>query len=461
MITRFAPSPTGDLHIGGVRTALYSYLIAKKHGGKFHLRIEDTDRERSNQSSIDVILQGLEWLNLLHDGEILYQSQRFSIYNEIIDQMIKDGLAYYCWVSPEELAAQREAQIKMGQKPKYNCKYRNGGEPVAGVTPVVRFKNPQTGVVSWNDLVRGTITIDNQELDDIIIRRSDGSPTYNFCAVVDDHKQKIQMVVRGDDHINNTPRQINLYKALNYPVPEFAHVPMILGDDGKRLSKRHGSTNVLSYRESGFLPDAVINYLARLGWAHGDQEIFNREELIKLFEISDVNSAPSAFNTEKLKWLNQQYIIKSKPNDLLNPLKEQLLKQNINTCDEQLLTVIPHYQERAKTLLEMAENISWIFKPISYQKDLIDKIKSYENIRALLLQIKDLFNEIDVFTIDNIRQEIKDFCEKNSIKLGKIGAPIRLILTGGAPSPDLAITISLLSKAETISRIEQIINLIS
>lgn len=461
MITRFAPSPTGDLHIGGVRTALYSYLIAKKHGGKFHLRIEDTDRERSNQSSIDVILQGLEWLNLLHDGEILYQSQRFSIYNEIIDQMIKDGLAYYCWVSPEELAAQREAQIKMGQKPKYNCKYRNGGEPVAGVTPVVRFKNPQTGVVSWNDLVRGTITIDNQELDDIIIRRSDGSPTYNFCAVVDDHKQKIQMVVRGDDHINNTPRQINLYKALNYPIPEFAHVPMILGDDGKRLSKRHGSTNVLSYRESGFLPDAVINYLARLGWAHGDQEIFNREELIKLFEISDVNSAPSAFNTEKLKWLNQQYIIKSKPNDLLNPLKEQLLKQNINTCDEQLLTVIPHYQERAKTLLEMAENISWIFKPINYQKDLIDKIKSYENIRALLLQIKDLFNEIDVFTIDNIRQEIKDFCEKNSIKLGKIGAPIRLILTGGAPSPDLAITISLLSKAETISRIEQIINLIS
>lgn len=455
MTTRFAPSPTGDLHIGGVRTALYSWLSAKQHGGQFRLRIEDTDRERSSESSTQVILDGMQWLGLDHTGDIVYQSKRFDIYNRVIDDMLAKGLAYHCWMSEAELDALREAQKARGEKPRYNGKYRNGGEPVPGVTPVVRFKNPLEGSVSWDDKVRGRITISNSELDDMIIRRSDGSPTYNFCVVVDDHEQNISLVIRGDDHINNTPRQINLYQALGYEIPAFAHVPMILGDDGKRLSKRHGATNVLSYREEGYLPEAVINYLVRLGWSHGDQEIFSMEELLKVFRIEDVHSAPSAFNTEKLRWLNQHYIKASMPQDLLAGVTEQLAALGIQSEESRILRAIPHYQERAKTLKEMAENMLWIFKrPESYPQEAAKKTFKAESA-ALLRDLAARLQALADYEETAIHDAIHAAVAENAVGFGKIGQPARLALTAGAPSPDLAVTFALLDREDAVARLHE------
>lgn len=453
MITRFAPSPTGDLHIGGVRTALYSWLAARQQHGEFRLRIEDTDRERSSESSTQVILDGMQWLGLDHQGEIIYQSKRFDVYNKVIDDMLARGLAYYCWMSAEELDALREEQKARGEKPRYNGKYRNGGEPVAGVTPVVRFKNPLEGSVSWEDKVRGRITIANQELDDMIIRRSDGSPTYNFCVVVDDHEQGISLVIRGDDHINNTPRQINLYQALGYPIPEFAHVPMILGDDGKRLSKRHGATNVLSYREEGYLPQAVLNYLVRLGWSHGDQEIFSIDELLNVFRIQDVHSAPSTFNTEKLRWLNQHYMKESRPEQLLDGVLAQFAALGISADENVLLRAIPHYQERAKTLKEMAEHMQWLFTvPQEYPEKAASKAFKSDS-PALLRDLAARLQTLETFDAENIHHAIEACVNDNNVGFGKVGQPARLAVTGGAPSPDLAITFSLLSAGEAAARL--------
>lgn len=453
MITRFAPSPTGDLHIGGVRTALYSWLTARQHQGEFRLRIEDTDRERSTAASTQVILDGMQWLGLHHQGDIIYQSQRFDIYNQVIDDMLAKGLAYHCWMSNDELDALREAQKARGEKPRYNGKYRNGGEPVAGITPVVRFKNPLEGSVSWEDKVRGRITINNAELDDMIIRRSDGSPTYNFCVVVDDHAQGISLVIRGDDHINNTPRQINLYQALGYDIPEFAHVPMILGDDGKRLSKRHGATNVLSYREEGYLPEAVLNYLVRLGWSHGDQEIFTPDELLKVFRIEDVHSAPSTFNTEKLRWLNQHYIKESTPAHLINALMEQFSALGIQAGEHLVLRAIPHYQERAKTLKEMAENMRWLFiRPHAYPEKAAAKAFKGDSA-ALLRDLAERLSALKTFDETSIHHAIDTMVAEKGIGFGKIGQPARLAVTAGAPSPDLAVTLSLLSAEETCARL--------
>lgn len=454
MITRFAPSPTGDLHIGGVRTALFSWLVAQQHQGAFKLRIEDTDRERSTAASTQVILEGMAWLGLTHQGEIVYQSQRIEQYNAIIDDMLAQGLAYYCWCSAEELDAMREAQKARGEKPRYNGKYRDGGEAVAGITPVVRFKNPLSGTVAWHDKVRGNIAIDNKELDDFIIRRSDGMPTYNFCVVIDDHQQNISMVIRGDDHINNTPRQINLYQALGYRVPEFAHVPMILGDDGQRLSKRHGATNVLSYRDEGYLPEAVLNYLARLGWSYGDKEIFSLDELIKLFNINDVNSAPSAFNTDKLRWLNQHYMMQSSAEQLLAPLKFQLEKQSIHLDDAQLLAIIPHYQERAKTLREMAENMAWIWRaPTDFPAKAAAKAFKDANSAQYLRALADKLAALPVFNADAIHAALEALVAELSVGFGKIGQPARLAITAGAPSPDLAISFAWLSAEDAVARL--------
>lgn len=453
MITRFAPSPTGDLHIGGVRTALYSWLAAQQQQGEFRLRIEDTDRERSTESSTQVILDGMQWLGLDHQGDVIYQSKRFDVYNKVIDDMLAKGLAYYCWMTPEELDALREAQKARGEKPRYNGKYRNGGEPVPGVTPVVRFKNPLEGSVSWEDKVRGRITINNAELDDMVIRRSDGSPTYNFCVVVDDHEQGISLVIRGDDHINNTPRQINLYHALGYETPEFAHVPMILGDDGKRLSKRHGATNVLSYREEGYLPQAVLNYLVRLGWSHGDQEIFSLEELLNVFRIEDVHSAPSTFNTEKLRWLNQHYMKDSQPQDLLDGVMAQFAALGVNADEKRVLAAIPHYQERAKTLKEMAENMQWLFvAPEHYPEKAAAKAFKSDS-PALLRDLAARIGALASYTPENIHHAIEAAVTENNVGFGKIGQPARLALTGGAPSPDLAITFALLNREEADARL--------
>ena len=310
--TRFAPSPTGYLHVGGARTALYSWLHARKHGGKFVLRIEDTDRERSTEASVNAILEGMTWLGLEYDEGPFYQTDRFERYGEIIQQLMDKGLAYHCYCTREELDAMREEAMKRKEKPRYNGRCRVRSEARDGVEPVIRFKNPVDGVVVINDLIKGKVVIQNSELDDLIIARSDGTPTYNLTVVVDDWDMGVSHIIRGDDHLNNTPRQINLLRALGAEPPTYAHVPMILGEDGKRLSKRHGAVSVMQYREEGILPEALLNYLVRLGWSHGDQEVFSMEEMIELFDIENVNSAASIFNPEKLLWLNQQYIIASK-----------------------------------------------------------------------------------------------------------------------------------------------------
>ncbi|MBV7434945.1 glutamate--tRNA ligase [Cardiobacteriaceae bacterium TAE3-ERU3] len=454
-ITRFAPSPTGDLHIGGVRTALFCWLHARQHDGIFRLRIEDTDQTRSTEASTQVILDGMSWLGLEHDGEIVYQSKRFDRYNAIIDQMLEDGLAYHCWCTPEELDAMREEQKAKGEKPRYNGKYRNGGEPVEGVNPVVRFKNPLEGVVSFDDKVRGKITISNKELDDFIIRRSDGTPTYNFCVVVDDAEQEISLVIRGDDHINNTPRQINIYRALGYKEPDFAHVPMILGDDGKRLSKRHGATNVLDYRKQGYLPEAVLNYLLRLGWSHGDQEIFSKEEMLKYFRIDDVHSAAAAFNTEKLRWLNQHYMKERSAADLIEPLRPHLIEAGVELSDDALLAAIPHYQERSKTLKEMAENMHWIaVAPTEYPEKAAKKAFKGEETAALLDDLAKRLAALDKADEQAVHDAIAACVEENQVGFGKVGQPARLAVTGGAPSPDLAITILLPGIESSIKRLQ-------
>lgn len=455
VVTRFAPSPTGDLHIGGVRTALYCWLHARQHQGVFRLRVEDTDVERSTEASTQVILDGLNWLGLHHDGEIVYQSKRFADYDAIIEQMIARGQAYYCWCTPEELEAMREEQKRLGLPQRYNGKYRDGGEPVPGVKPAVRFKNPLEGSVSWHDKVRGVVTVNNSELDDWVIRRSDGAPTYNFCVVVDDAEAKVSLVIRGEDHVSNTPKQINLYRALGYDVPEFAHVPMILGDDGKRLSKRHGATNVLDYRREGYLPPAILNYLVRLGWAHGDQEIFSIDEMLEFFRIDDVHSAASTFNTEKLRWLNQHYIKESTPEALLPQLLPQFAALGVAVDEATVLRAIPHYQERAKTLKEMAEHMAWIFvAPQTFPADAAKKAFKGAETARLLRDLQTRIAALDVVNAETLHDAIAACVEANGVGFGKVGQPARLAVTGGAPSPDLAVTLSLLNTAEILRRLQ-------
>ena len=428
VVTRFAPSPTGDLHIGGVRTALYCWLHARQHQGVFRLRIEDTDLERSTEASTQVILDGLNWLGLHHDGEIVYQSKRFADYDAIIEQMIARGQAYYCWCTPEELEAMREEQKRLGLPQRYNGKYREGGEPVPGVTPAVRFKNPLEGSVSWHDKVRGVVTVNNSELDDWVIRRSDGTPTYNFCVVVDDAEAKVSLVIRGEDHVSNTPKQINLYRALGYDVPEFAHVPMILGDDGKRLSKRHGATNVLDYRREGYLPPAILNYLVRLG---------------------------STFNTEKLRWLNQHYIKESTPQALLPQLLPHFAALGVTADEATVLRAIPHYQERAKTLKEMAEHMAWIFvAPTAFPADAAKKAFKGGETAHLLQDLQTRIAALADVNAETLHDAIAACVEANGVGFGKVGQPARLAVTGGAPSPDLAVTLSLLNTAEILRRLQ-------
>src|SRR4051812_4361028 len=360
--TRFAPSPTGLLHIGGVRTALFSWLYARRHAGKFILRIEDTDRERSTEAATQVILDGMQWLGLAADEGPFYQTRRMDRYGEVLQTFLKQGNAYRCYCTKEELEAMRAKQLETKQKPRYDGTCRHRSEPRVGVDPVIRFKNPQTGSVVVEDVIHGNVSFDNAELDDLIIARSDGSPTYNFCVVVDDSDMAITHVIRGDDHLNNTPRQINMLKALGAKPPVYAHVPMILGPDGAKLSKRHGAVSVLQYEEEGFLPDALLNYLVRLGWSHGDQEIFTRAEMIAAFDIHDVNKAASAFNPEKLLWLNQQHMMRAQPATLIPHLESQLARLGLRSDDRALLEgVILAQRERAKTMKEMAQNSRFFF----------------------------------------------------------------------------------------------------
>jgi len=453
--TRFAPSPTGYLHVGGARTALFSWLYARKMGGKFILRIEDTDLERSTQESVDAILEGMEWLGLDYDEGPFYQTKRFDRYKEVIQQLMDQGDAYYCYCSKEELEALREEQRAAKQKPRYDGRWRDRTDSIPGVEPVIRFKNPLEGSVIVNDLVRGDIEFQNSELDDLIIARADGSPTYNLTVVVDDMDMGLTHVIRGDDHINNSPRQINLYKALGAELPTFAHVPMILGDDGARLSKRHGAVSVMSYRDEGFLPEALLNYLVRLGWSHGDQELFSVEQMIELFDIADVNKAASSFNTEKLIWLNQQYIKDSSPEHIAKHLAWHLEQQSIDTTNGPELTkVIALQQDRSKTLVEMAENSAFFYKePEQYDEKAAKKhlLKSAE----VLQDMHQRLDAIKEWLAEPIHAEIKACATACELGMGKIAQPIRVSLTGNTISPSIDITLELVGKKRTLSAIEK------
>ena len=459
--TRFAPSPTGYLHIGGARTALYSWLHARKMNGVFALRIEDTDRERSTDESVQAILEGMEWLGLDYDEGPIFQTHRFDRYAEVIQELMDSGHAYHCYCSREELDAMREQQWANKEKPRYNGCCRDRTEPVEGVDPVVRFRNPLDGDVVINDLVKGEIVINNRELDDLIIARSDGTPTYNLTVVVDDLDMNITHVIRGDDHINNTPRQINIMLALGATLPEFAHVPMILGDDGKRLSKRHGAVGVMQYRDDGFLPEAVLNYLIRLGWAHGDQEIFTLEEMLEFFKIEDVHGAPSAFNTDKLIWMNQQYLKTLPAENIAAQLQWYLDNQKLDTSNGPALTdVIEAQRDRAKTLVDLVSSSRYFFEDFeAYDEKALSK-QFKPGVDAILKTVRDQLSELSDWNPEAIETAIKASCEAMDLKLGKVGPPLRLAVAGTPMSPGLDVTLNLVGRERTLARIDKAIETI-
>jgi glutamyl-tRNA synthetase len=462
VVTRFAPSPTGYLHVGGARTALYSWLYAKSQGGEFVLRIEDTDLERSTDEAKQAILDGMAWLGLDHDKGPYYQTERFDRYNQLIDELLEKGLAYKCFMSVDELDAIREEQEKKGEKPRYPGTWRDRTDHPANMPFVVRFKNPLDGDVIINDHVRGEIRIANSELDDLIIKRTDGAPTYNFCVVVDDWDMGITHVVRGEDHINNTPRQINILKALGAPIPEYAHVSMILGDDGKKLSKRHGAVSVMQYRDDGYLPQAVLNYLVRLGWSHGDQEIFSVEEMIEHFSLDSISKSASAFNTEKLNWLNEHYI-KSLPSDeVANYAQWHFDQQGIDTSNgPSLADVITVQADRVSTLKELASISRYFFE----EYEAFDEKAAKKHLRPVarlpLETVKEKLMAIEEWQAENIQAAINATAEELDVGMGKIGMPLRVAATGSGNSPSLDVTLNLISKEQIAQRIDKAINYIA
>jgi len=444
------------LHIGGVRTALFSWLYAKRHGGVFVLRIEDTDRERSTEEATQVILDGMEWLGLHADEGPFYQTRRMDRYREVLEQFLASGHAYRCYCTKEELEAMRARQLEAKQKPRYDGTCRHRTEPRPGVDPVIRFKNPQEGVVIVEDEIHGNVRFENSELDDLIIARSDGTPTYNFCVVVDDWDMRITHVIRGDDHLNNTPRQINMLKALGGTPPKYAHVPMILGADGAKLSKRHGAVSVLQYREEGYLPEALLNYLVRLGWSHGDQEVFSLEEMIRLFDIKDVNKAASAFNPDKLLWLNQQHIMRSTPEHLAKHLKPHLAALGVPVDDEEkLAAVAKSQQERAKTLKEMAQNSVFFFRePAAYDEKAAKKNLTAEAKPALELVMEKL-GALETWSAAAIHQAVNDTATQLGVGLGKVAQPIRVAVSGTSVSPPIDVTLEVLGREMTLQRLKK------
>lgn len=460
--TRFAPSPTGYLHIGGARTALFSWLYARKMGGDFILRIEDTDRERSTQESVDAILHAMDWLGLDYDEGPFYQTQRFDRYKEVVQQLLDSGHAYHCYASREELEQMREAQMARKEKPRYDGRWRDSTTtPPAGVDPVVRFKNPLDGVVEIDDLVRGKITISNTELDDLIIARSDGTPTYNLSVVVDDMDMGITHVIRGDDHINNTPRQINIMLALGHTLPKFAHVPMILGPDGQRLSKRHGAVNVMQYRDEGFTPEALLNYLIRLGWSHGDQEIFSRAEMIEHFTLEGINRAPSAINPDKLMWLSQHYLKSLPPAEVAAQLQWQVQNQQLDIHQGSALEdVVVAQRERAKTLADMVAISRYFYEDFSsYDEAAVQKNFKPETA-GYLAAVAGALAALPEWEDAAIHHAIQQACESLGVKLGKVGPALRVAVTGAASSPSLEITLRLIGRDRSLARIQAAIKFI-
>ena len=457
---RFAPSPTGYLHIGGVRSALFNWLFARHHKGKFVLRIEDTDASRSTDESVKEILDSMKWLGLDCDEGPFRQTERQSIYKEKVEQLLSTGKAYPCFCTMEELDQKRkEAQTK-GLKPKYDGTCRNRSDKPYGVSYVIRFKVPLKGTVIVKDILRGKVVFQNEELDDLIIQRSDGTPTYNFVVVVDDGDMGITHVIRGDDHLSNTPRQVLLYDGLGLPHPEFAHISMILGPDKTQLSKRHGATSVLAYRDLGFLPDAVINYLARLGWSHGDQEIFTREEMIQHFSLENITTSAAVFNPEKLQWLNQQYIQNTPPLEIASQLepfliKERVLAENHGLSKEDIAKPIPSLNQRAQTLVEMAQKSAFYFK-----KDLIFDEKARgkflnKDIKPHIEKLVTAINDMTILEHDPLENLLKKIAEEAGLKLGKLAQPVRVALTGSTTSPGIYDVILLLGKATTLKRLNE------
>lgn len=454
--TRFAPSPTGYLHIGGARTALFSWAFARKMGGEFVLRIEDTDQERSTQASVQAILDGMAWLGIDWDEGPYYQMQRMARYKAVVDQLLEEGHAYYCYASKDELEVMREAQKARGEKPRYDGRWRpEPGKvlpaPPAGITPVIRFKTPLQGEITFNDMIKGPITVANAELDDLVIVRGDGIPTYNFGVVVDDWDMGISHVIRGDDHVNNTPRQINILKALGAPIPTYAHVPMILGQDGERLSKRHGAVSVLQYREEGFLPEALLNYLARLGWSHGDEEKFDVRQFIEWFDVGHVSHSAARFDAGKLTWLNQQYIKEADNARLAELARPFLAQQGIDPATgPDLAALVGLVKERVGGIVELADAMHIYYR---------QALPTVEELRAKLTrqavpafeQLQAGFAQVD-WNAAALGQLIKDTAQAHGLKMGQVGMPLRLVLFGTAQTPSIDHTLALLGRDETLRR---------
>ncbi len=454
--TRFAPSPTGLLHVGGARTALFCWLHARHCGGTFILRIEDTDRERSTEASVKAILDGMAWLGLDYDEGPFYQTQRMALYHEQIERLLKEGKAYHCYCTRERIEALREEQRAKGIKPRYDGHCRELSAPPANAPdPVVRFKNPGEGEVMVEDLIRGRMVFANAELDDLIIARPDGTPTYNFTVVVDDLDMQITHVIRGDDHINNTPRQMNILKALGGTPPDYAHVPMILGPDGQRLSKRHGAVSVLQFRDDGFLPEALLNYLVRLGWSHGDQEIFNVSELVQLFDITDVNKAASVFDFDKLMWLNQHYIKQADASRIAKELERHMAQLGLDAKSGPSLTDVANVQrERARTLVEMAEKSEFAFRDFEQYEESAAKKHLKAAAAAPLRHAREKLGALSDWTPEAIHQAVLVAAESAEVKLGKLAQPLRVAVTGTAMSPSIDQTLWLVGKRRTLARID-------
>jgi len=460
--TRFAPSPTGFLHIGGARTALFSWLHARKHGGKFVLRIEDTDLERSTAESVNAILEGMTWLGLDYDEGPFYQTERFDHYRAVIQRLMDSGHAYRCYCSKERLEKLRADQLARKEKPRYDGHCRNGATPPSPDAPyVIRFRNPLEGQVVVDDLIRGRVVFNNAELDDLIIQRSDGSPTYNLTVVVDDTDMAITQVIRGDDHLNNTPRQMNIMRALGYEPPRFAHVPMILGEDGKRLSKRHGAVSVMQYRDEGYLPEALLNYLVRLGWSHGDQEVFSLDEMVELFDIGAVNNSASTFNPGKLLWLNQHYLKNGDPAHVARHLSVHLGYLGIDPAPSpELADVVIAQRERAKTLVEMAQNSAFFYRDFEDYDEKAARKNLTADAAEGLERLAKALETLPEWTQEAIHQVVVDTAESLGAKMGKVAQPLRVAVAGGPISPPIDVTVQLVGRERTLQRIAKALDYI-
>ncbi|MDJ0938984.1 MAG: glutamate--tRNA ligase [Woeseiaceae bacterium] len=459
--TRFAPSPTGVLHLGSIRTALFCWLYARRHKGEFVLRIEDTDRERSTEENVMAILEGMEWLGLDADEGPFYQTQRFDRYREVINEWLADGRAYHCYCTREELDELRAKQMEAGEKVRYDGRWRDRPEPREGVDPVVRFRNPDDGEVVVDDQVRGRVVFQNSELDDLIIARSDGTPTYNFTVVVDDYDMQITHVIRGDDHLNNTPRQMNMIAALGAEPPVYAHLPMILGPDGAKLSKRHGAVDIREYHEEGYLPEAMLNYLVRLGWSHGDQEIFSIDEMIELFDIADVNQSASAFNPEKLRWINQQHILAMSTEELGERLVPFLGKAGLDPANGPLPShVAEGFHERADTLLHMAASARYCYEDFED----VDPKSAKKHLRPVILEplkvVRARLADVPHWGQTQIAEAVAAVAEDYELNLGKLGQPLRVAVTGGPVSPPIDVTLWLVGQERTLARLDKAVALI-